>query len=50
MNDPNEYSANPQYILDLIQQVTHVSVETVRIVNNLPALNEHVPVGEGSAE
>lgn len=50
VNDPNEYSDNPQYILDLIQQVTYLSVETVRIVNSLPALNEHVPVGEGSAE
>jgi predicted helicase len=34
INDPNHWSENPRYIVDL------VSLETVRIVKSLPALNE----------
>ncbi|HET9028271.1 MAG TPA: type ISP restriction/modification enzyme [Trueperaceae bacterium] len=41
-NDPNEWSDDPCYILDLIQRVITVSVETVRIVNSLPPLGERV--------
>jgi predicted helicase len=38
-NDPNRDSqGNPQYILRLIGQVVTVSLETVSIVNSLPAL------------
>lgn len=40
-NDPNEYCreiGNPRYILDLIKRVVTVSVETVQIVAQLPAL------------
>ncbi len=39
-NDPNDWSDNPRYILDLLKRIVRVSVETVRIVKGLPALNE----------
>ena len=29
---------NPRYIVELIKKVTHVSVETVKIVKSLPKL------------
>jgi predicted helicase len=35
-HDPNGYSDNPRYIVELIERVTRVSVETVRIVSALP--------------
>ena len=38
VNDPNSYSDNPQYIVQLIGKVVTVSVETVQIVVGLPAL------------
>lgn len=38
VNDPNEWSDDPRYIVDLIGKVTRVSVETVRIVRALPSL------------
>ena len=31
---------NPRYIIDLIKRVTTVSVETMKIVDNLPPLRE----------
>jgi len=40
-NDPNDYSReveNPRYILDLIKRIVTVSVETMKIVAQLPAL------------
>lgn len=40
-NDPNDYCrevGNPRYILDLIKRIVTVSVETNRIVANLPEL------------
>ncbi|MDO8473400.1 MAG: type ISP restriction/modification enzyme, partial [Dehalococcoidia bacterium] len=37
-NDPNTWSDDPRYIIDLVKRVVRVSVETVRIVKNLPAL------------
>ena len=40
MNDPNEYSDDPRYIVDLVKRVVRVSMETLEIVNSLPALNE----------
>ncbi len=40
VNNPNEYSPNPRYIVDLVEKVIHVSVKTVDIVNGLPQLNE----------
>jgi predicted helicase len=41
-NDPNEYSEDPRYIIDLVKRIVTVSVETMKIVNSLPALNEIV--------
>ena len=40
VNDPNEWSDDPRYIVDLIKKVTRVSVETVRIVGALPSLED----------
>lgn len=42
-NDPNDWCKehdNPRYIVDLIKRVTRVSIETMKIVNALPTLNE----------
>ena len=39
-NNPNDWSDNPRYIIDLVKRIVRVSVETVKIVNALPALNE----------
>ncbi|NJN76128.1 MAG: endonuclease [Synechococcaceae cyanobacterium RL_1_2] len=40
INDPNDWSDDPRYIVDLIKRVVRVSVETVAIVEALPVLNE----------
>ena len=40
LNDPNEWSDDPRYIVDLVKRIVRVSVETVDIVNSLPPLNE----------
>ncbi len=43
VNDPNDWCRehnNPRYIVDLIGRVVRVSIETMRIVRALPALNE----------
>lgn len=39
-NNPNDWSDDPRYILDLVKRIVRVSVETIKIVNSLPALNE----------
>ena len=39
VNDPNEFSEDPRYILDLVKRVVTVSVETLAIVRLLPVLN-----------
>ena len=39
-NDPNDYSDDPRYIVDLVEKVIRVSVETVDIINGLPKLDE----------
>lgn len=39
VNDPNEYSDDPKYIVDLIKRVVTVSVQTIRIVNSLPVFD-----------
>jgi hypothetical protein len=39
-NDPNEWSEDPRYIVDLVKRVVQVSVKTVAIVKSLPDLNE----------
>ena len=37
-SDPNSYSDDERYIVNLVERVTRVSVETVAIVNGLPEL------------
>jgi predicted helicase len=39
-NNPNDWSENPRYILDLVKRIVAVSVGSVEIVNSLPALEE----------
>ena len=39
-NDPNDYSENPRYILDLLKRIITVSLETLDIVESLPTLEE----------
>ena len=41
-NDPNDWSEDPRYIIDLLNNVIKVSMETMKIVKGLPALNEQV--------
>ncbi|OYD53108.1 damage-inducible protein, partial [Thauera propionica] len=41
-NDPNEWSEDPRYIVDLLKRIVRVSLESVRIIQSLPALKEHV--------
>jgi len=41
-NDPNEWSEDPRYIVDLLKRIVRVSLESVRIVKGLPALKEFV--------
>lgn len=43
-NDPNDWSDDPRYIVDLLKRVVRVSVESVRLVAELPPLNEKLPV------
>ncbi len=38
INDPNNWSDDPRYILELLEKVVSVSMKTVEIVNRLPAL------------
>jgi predicted helicase len=40
VNDPNEWSTDPRYIVDLIKRIIRVSIESMRIVEKLPPLNE----------
>lgn len=40
VNDPNDYSDDPRYIVDLIERVILVSMRTLEIVGGLPPLNE----------
>lgn len=39
-NDPNDWSDDPRYILDLVKRIVRVSLETMKIVNSLPSLEE----------
>lgn len=39
-NDPNDYSADPRYVLDLIGRLVTVSMRTNEIVAGLPQLHE----------
>jgi predicted helicase len=38
LNDPNEWSDDPRYIVDLVNRVVQVSMQTLRIVEGLPKL------------
>jgi predicted helicase len=38
VNDPNEFSDDPRYIIDLVKRVVAVSIETLKIVRSLPEL------------
>ncbi|MDY7007663.1 MAG: type ISP restriction/modification enzyme [Cyanobacteriota bacterium] len=40
VNDPNNWSEDSRYIVNLVKKIVRVSLETVKIVNNLPGLNE----------
>lgn len=40
VNDPNGYSDDPRYIVDLVKRVVTVSMETLEIVDMLPPLHE----------
>ncbi|AFS53887.1 DEAD/DEAH box helicase [Leptospirillum ferriphilum] len=39
-NDPNLWSEDPRYLLDLVKRVVRVSLEMIRIIKGLPALTE----------
>lgn len=39
-NDPNDWSDDPAYIVNLVKRICTVSVETMKIVKALPPLNE----------
>lgn len=40
VNDPNDYSDDPRYIVDLVKRVVTVSMETMEIIHMLPPLRE----------
>src|SRR5699024_8319859 len=40
VNDPNEWSDDPNYILELVKRVVTVSVETIKIVDALRQLDD----------
>jgi predicted helicase len=44
-NNPNDWSDNPRYILDLVKRIVAVSVGSVEIFKGLPALNESKNIG-----
>ena len=39
VNDPNDWSGDPRYIIDLLKRIVTVSLETMKIVDALPALD-----------
>jgi predicted helicase len=41
INDPNDWSDDPRYIVDLLKRIVTVSLETMRIVDALPPLDIH---------
>jgi hypothetical protein len=45
-NDPNDWSGDPRYIVDLLKKVIRVSVETMKIVKQLPPLEESLAVAD----
>lgn len=40
VNDPNDYSDDPRYIVDLVKRIVTVSIKTVEIVEQLPPIRE----------
>lgn len=40
VNDPNEYSEDPSYIVDLLKRVVRVAMETLEITSSMPAIDE----------
>ncbi|MFJ8561926.1 MULTISPECIES: DEAD/DEAH box helicase [Streptomyces] len=38
-NDPNDWSDDPRYIIDLLKRIVTVSLETMKIVDTLPSLD-----------
>jgi len=38
INDPNDWSDDPRYIIDLLKRIVTVSLETMKIVDQLPPL------------
>jgi len=38
-NDPNQWSENPRYILELLLRIIQMSLNTMTIVTKLPPLN-----------
>lgn len=40
VNDPNDYSDDPRYIVNLVKRVVTVSIDTLDIVQAFPPLNE----------
>ncbi|MBV9023282.1 MAG: DEAD/DEAH box helicase [Streptomycetaceae bacterium] len=39
LNDPNDWSDDPRYIIDLLKRIVTVSVETMKVVDNLPPID-----------
>ena len=39
-NDPNDWSDDPRYIVDLVKRIVKVSIETMKIVDKIPMLSE----------
>ncbi len=39
VNDPNDWSDDPRYIIDLLKRIVTVSLETMKIVDSLPKLD-----------
>ena len=39
-NDPNDWSDNPRYILDLIPRLAQLSIDTCRVISKLPDIPE----------
>jgi len=39
-NNPNDWSEDPRYIVDLVKRIVRVSIETMKIVDKLPGLEE----------
>jgi predicted helicase len=39
INDPNDWSNDPRYIIDLLRRIVTVSLETMKIMDALPALD-----------